>query len=178
MTDDAFDAQFQVLVPVEPSAQVVSRTLAAYRSERRRDAFRVRGLAVVGMLGMAAMAMLVVREGEATGNPASMVERGAGPVLPAVDLKVAVVSPTGDVARFAPGDAYTAGTTIRFRVTSTAPTTLTLRRDDAVLWTGPVGAGTADLPVGYTLEAGELAAVFTLEGGAETLRFPLRAVRP
>ncbi len=178
MTDEAFDAQFQGLAALEPPVPLVSRTLAAYRAERRRDAFRVRGLAVAGMLGMAAMAMLVVREGEATGNPASMVERGAGPILPAVDLKVAVVSPTGEVARFAPGDAYTAGTTLRFRVTSSASATLSLRRDDVVIWSGPVGPGTVDLPVGYTLEAGEAAAVFSLEGGAETLRFPVRAVQP
>jgi len=178
VTDEVFDAQFRGLRAPEPPAPLVSRTLAAYRAERRRDAFRVRGLAVAGMIGMAAMAMLVVREGEATGNPADMVERGAGPVLPAVDLKVAVVSPLGEVARFAPGEAYTAGTTLRFRVSSTAPATLTLRRDDVVLWSGPAPAGSTDLPVGYTLEAGEPAAVFSLEGGAETLRFPVRAVRP
>ncbi len=178
MTDDAFDAQFRVLGPIEPSAQVVSRTLTAYKRQRRHDAFRVRGFAVAGMLGMAAMAMLVVREGEVTGNPSAMIERGAGPILPAVDLKVAVVSPSGEVARFVSGHTYTAGTTLRFRVTSTAPTTLSLRRDEAVIWSGPVGTGTVDLPVGYTLEAGEAAAIFTLEGGAEALRFPVRAVAP
>jgi len=178
VTDEVFDAQFRRLHAPEPPAPLVSRTLAAYRAQRRRDAFRIRGLAVAGMIGMTAMAMLVVREGEATGNPADMVERGAGPVLPAVDLKVAVVSPTGEVARFAPGEAYTAGTTLRFRVSSSAPTALTLRRDEIVIWNGAVGAGEADLPVGYTLEAGEAAAVFSLDGGAETLRFPVRAVRP
>jgi hypothetical protein len=53
-----------------------------------------------------------------------------------------------------------------------------LRRDGELLWSGLVPAGGFDVPVGYTLEAGQPAAIFSLEGGDAPVRFPVRAVSP
>ena len=55
---------------------------------------------------------------------------------------------------------------------------LALRRNGVALWTGTVPPGESDLPIGYTLEAGEAAAHFTLEGGALPADLYLPAVAP
>lgn len=106
-----------------------------------------------------------------------LVQRGTGDSLPALELKVAVRTGAGTV-RFAPGERYHAGDTLHFRVLAAAPMTLTIRRNDSILWTGTVPAGESDLPVAYALDAGQPAAVFTVSGGPEELRVDVPAVLP
>ncbi len=169
MTDEQFDQQFAGLARVEPPQALQQRVLATYREERRRDGRRTRAVALVGMFAMAALTLLVVREEQGAGDVDQMVERGSGESPAAVSLKLAVSRPgePGGAARFATGQRYTEGDTLHFRVSASKPVTLTLRRDDHVLWTGPVPAGETDLPVGYAFEAGESQARLVLEGGAE-----------
>jgi hypothetical protein len=98
------------------------------------------------------------------GEPTAMVARGDGEIVPSLELRVAVRR-GASVERLTMGQAYQAGDTLLFRVSAGAPMTLTLRRNDQVLFQGDVPAGDTDLRVGYTLEAGEPAARFVVEGG-------------
>lgn len=177
MTDAELDARFADLGPLAPPEAVSARTLAAVRAERSRAAWRVRAGAALGMAAMAALSLLVVTPPEA-GRPDTMVERGSGEAGVVVDLRVAVRRPTGEVSRFTPGERYAAGDTLMFRLQSTNAVDLKLLRNGVLLWAGRAPAGAFDLPVGYTLEPGEPAAVFSLEGGSEPVRFPVRAVAP
>lgn len=178
MTDPEFDARFRDLGPVEPPSRVADRTVAAWRGERRSAAWRTRTFAVAGMAAMAALSLLVVQDPDRPSDPGQLVERGAGEQSPTVELKVAVTLADGQIERFAANRRYDAGDTLMFRIRTTTSTTLTLRRDGVVVWSGAVPVGESDLPVGYRLEAGESAAIFSIEGGAETLRFPVPAVSP
>lgn len=178
MNDDAFDAQFADLGAVEPAPELSARTLQAWRRERHVGAWRTRGIAIAGMLAMAALALVAVDSPEPSGTAESMIERGAGPSAPNVVLKVAVRSAGGEVSRFAANQRYAAGNTLMFRVSTPAAATLTLRRNGTLVWSGAVAAGETDLPMGYTLEAAETAAHFTIEGGAETLDVYVPAVAP
>lgn len=178
MKDEAFDAQFADLGAVEPTPELSARTLQAWRRERQVGAWRTRGIAIAGMLAMAALALVVVDTPEPRGSTGSMVERGAGPSAPNVVLKVAVRGPGGEVSRFAANRRYAAGNTLMFRVSTHTTAALTLRRNGALVWSGTVAVGETDLPMGYTLEAGENAAHFTIEGGAETLDVYVPAVAP
>ncbi len=177
MTDAELDASFADLGGLAPSPQLSARTLEAVRRERAAGGWRVRILAGVGMAAMAALSLLVVTPPE-RGDPATMVERGSGESAVAVDLRVAVRRPTGELARFAANERYAAGDTLMFRIHTSTATSLTLRRDDVVLWEGTAPGGAFDVPVGYTLEAGEGPAVFTLSGGAELQRVFVPAVMP
>ncbi len=177
-SDDELDARFRELGPIDPPARVEQAVLTTYRAERQRGARRTRWWAVGGMAAMAALSLLVIAEPPARGDPAAMVERGAGEVRPTVELKVAVRLGAGTTERFAADRRYNAGDTLMFRVRTSAATTLTLTRAGVVVWSGPVPAGESDLPVGYQLEAGEGPAIFALTGGAEVLRLPVPAVSP
>ena len=174
--DRAFDLQFSTLAVIGPPRNIETQTLAAWRAERKRTEFRTRLIAGIGMIAMAAMALLVVNDTPIVGTPESMVERGAAAASPAIGVKVSVRTPSGMVERFATNRRYDAGTTLMFRVSIPAPTLLTLRREQQVLWTGELPAGDHDLPVGYTLESGEGAARFLIEGGTEPATIYLPAV--
>lgn len=178
MNDDSFDAQFGALGGVEPAPDLAARTLDAWRRERRVGAWRTRGIAIVGMLAMAALTLLMVDSPDPRGSAATMVERGGGLSAPVVALKVVVRGADGEVARFAANRRYAPGDTLMFRVSTPTATPLTLRRNGVLVWSGNTGAGETDLPVGYTLEAGETAAHFTVEGGAEPLDVFVPAVAP
>lgn len=178
MNDTELDLQLRELGGIEPPELVVRRTVAAYQAERRRSAVRTRVFAVAGMGLMAAMSLFVVSGPPEKGDPATLVERGSGEVLPSVDVKVAVRRAGGTVERFATNQRYAAGDTLMFRVTASTPTSLRLLREGALLWSGPVPAGESDLPLGYTLEAGEAPARFVVEGGAESVTVYLPAVAP
>ena len=177
MTDDSFDARFRDLAATEPPPALVERTLNAYRSARQRDAWRVRGFAAAGMMAMAALSLVVVSGPPHVGDPTKMVERGSGELARSLDVRVAVRRIGGSVERFATNQRYAAGDTLMFRVSVDQPCTVTLRREGVVLWTGPV-SGEMDLPVGYTLEAGEPAARFGLDAGGEPTTVYLPAVAP
>ncbi len=178
MTDEEFDARFGALGSIEPPARVVDKTLAAWRSERQRSAWRTRAFAVTGMVAMAALSLFVVSDPAERGDPALMVERGSGDTLPTVVIKAAIRSTRGSVERFATNQRYAAGDTLMLRVQCSAPATVTLRREGVVLWSGSVPAGETDLPVSYAFEAGEAPARFTVEGGAQTQTVYVPAVMP
>jgi hypothetical protein len=164
--DDRFDARFRAIAGSEPSEVLGARTLAGWRAQRSRHALGVRVVAGLGMLGMAAMTLLVVRDVPERGRIENLVERGDAGTVARVDLKVAVRLPSGEVARFATNRRYVAGSTLLFRVTTSETTRLTLSREHTVLWTGELPPGEHDLPVAYSLEAGEEAARFVVEGGS------------
>ena len=174
--DRAFDQQFSMLAAIAPPPNIEAQTLAAWRAARKQTELRTRLIAGAGMFAMAAMAMFVVNDTPIVGTPESMVERGAATEFSAVGVKVSVRTPSGMVERFATNRRYDAGTTLMFRVALPSPTTLTLRREDQVLWTGELPAGDHDLPVGYLLETGEGPARFVIEGGAEPHTIYLPAV--
>lgn len=177
MTDAELDAKFADLGGLAPSEALCARTLMRVREDRSRSAWKVRLIAVAGMVAMAAMSLVVVTPPE-KGDAASMVERGSGEQAVGVELRVAVRRASGEVSRFVPGERYLAGETLMFRIQSTKPLELQLRRDGELLWSGLVPASGFDVPVGYTLEAGQPAAIFSLEGGDAPVRFPVRAVSP
>lgn len=178
MTDDEFDARFSALGGIEPSPRVVDKTIRAWQAERRRSGSRTRILAAVGMAAMAALSLLVISDPAERGDPALMVERGSGDMLPSVVIKAAVRYGSGSVERFAVNQRYAAGDTLMFRVQCSAPATVTLRREGVVLWSGQVPAGESDLPVSYAFEPGEGPARFTVEGGAEPQTVYVPAVKP
>ena len=82
MKAEACDAQFSELGAIEPRPELAARTLQAWRRERQVGAWRTRGVAIAGMLAMAALALLVVDASDPRGSAESMVERGAGPSAP------------------------------------------------------------------------------------------------
>jgi hypothetical protein len=178
VNDTDFDRQFAELGGVAPPDAVSARTLAAFRRERAQGAWKVRIVAFAGMAAMAALSLVVVAPPE-QGDPAAMVERGGGggPVA-TVDLRAAVRSGNGEIARFAANGRYVAGDTLMFRVTTSAPLSLSLRRDGVLVWAGDVPAGATDLPLAWRFEAGEGPAVFTLSGGPEPLVLRVPAVAP
>lgn len=178
MTDEAFDAQFAALTRIDPAPALVERTLSEVRRERARGAWRVRALAATGMLMMAALTLLTLNAPPESGAAATMVERGSGGSSPAIEMKVAVRVKQGETVRFSTDRRYGAGDTLLFRVHAPAAMELSLRRNGVPVWTGSVPAGESDLPIGYTLEAGQAAAHFTLEGGTQPADLYLPAVAP
>ncbi len=134
----------------------------------------------IGGLLAAAAALLVgyvaLPSGPVPGDPSDWIARGEESIGPAVDLRLAVRSPTGEVARFRRDASYTAGDTLLFRYDAHVPGHLHLVRIDAdgvvVIHQQAVGGtGTADLSgdletggglVGYSMETGEAEAVFAL----------------
>ena len=178
MTDEAFDAQFGALAPLDPAPVLIERTLGEVRRERSRGAWRVRAVAATGMLAMAALTLLTLNAPPQSGTAATMVERGVGGASPAIEMKVAVQMKQGETLRCSTDRRYGAGDTLLFRVHAPAAMELALRRNGVALWTGTVPPGESDLPIGYTLEAGEAAAHFTLEGGALPADLYLPAVAP
>lgn len=114
---------------------------------------------------LAASAALAVRSGtDRVADPSQLVARGAGEVTQSLSLRVAVRR-GATTERLAVGSAYSAGDTLIFRVSSSVAGPIVLRRDDEILYRGSIPAGDSDLPVGYTLEAGQGAARFVVEGG-------------
>jgi hypothetical protein len=63
-----------------------------------------------------------------------------------------------------------------FRVSLIQSANVSLSREGSVLWNGSLDAGEHDLPVGYQLEAGELAARFVVQAGPDTITVYLPAV--
>jgi hypothetical protein len=208
VTDAELDAALRALGPIEPPADVQARVLAAVGLPDARIAEIVGGdipapnvvplptvlpttaptptlararrrWALAGaLLALAAGGTLAMRAlPEPASDPASLVPRGDGDVLPRLGLRVAVRRGTV-VERLTAGRAYAPGDTLLFRVSAPTPLTLTLRRDDEVIFRGPVPAGDTDLPVGYALEAGQGAARFTIEGGGATASVSLPGVSP
>jgi hypothetical protein len=134
--------------------------------------------AIGGALALAAAVILALRVApEPTADLAQLMQRGVGDPVTALSLRVAVRH--GDtVERFAAGRVYHAGDTLIFRVSASETTEVTLRRGSSVLYTGRVGPGDTDLPVGYQLEAGEGPSRFTIEGGGSVEAIELPAVSP
>ncbi len=130
-----------------------------------------------GVFALAAGLLLALPTPAERGDPAQLVPRGAGERVPELGLRVAVRR--GDaVERLSAGRSYRSGDTLVFRVTTQVPMDVTLRRNDTVLFRGPVPAGDTDLPVGYALEAGEGPARFVVEGGGASDAIELPGVTP
>lgn len=177
MTDEAFDRQFAALGGIEPSPLVQARTLAAWESTRRRDAWTIRGIAAAGMLAMAAATLLVVDVPDDSGVHPGMVQRGSGEADVRVELTT-FVKRGNSVERFAVGESYHVGDTLLFRVVAPRGMKLTLFRGESLVWSGQVPKGASELPVGYALEMGEPAAVFRIEGGTEPVSVSVPPVLP
>jgi hypothetical protein len=192
VTDAELDLKLQALGPVEPPRGVQARVLTAVGVSDARVAAligpeplplrmpparpRWRWPVAVASLAMAAAALYaVVPSPPERAQPDALVPRGFGDIRPSLGLRVAVRS-SGQVERLRPGQAYQPGDTLLFRVSSSVPVDIVLRRGDAVLYRGAVPAGDTDLPVGYTLEAGEAAAPFVVEGSGAEARFDMTAV--
>lgn len=176
MTDAELDARFAALAEVPPPPALAVRTLARVQAERDRERLvadppapggwfaRVRArrwALVAALLGVVAF-NLARFEAPEVARPDALVPRGSAEVPPTLDLRAAVRR-GASVERFAVGARYAAGDTLLFRVTTPTATTVRLSRAGVLLWSGPVPAGESDLPVGYTLEAGEVAASFVVE---------------
>ncbi len=177
MTDAEFDRRFTGMQAIEPTPLVVARTLFAWGAARRRDAWAVRAIALTGMIAMAAATVLVVDVPAPPAGHSSMVQRGSGDAAVRVDLAT-FVRQGQSVERFAVGNGYHAGDTLLFRVAVAEPMTLSLYRDDALIWSGRVPAGESQLPLGYTLEAGQRAAVFRVAGGTTYVSVAVAPVLP
>lgn len=163
MTDPELDARFDYMREMEPPPALQERTLALLRQERAREQRGRWALPAAGGLALAASALLLLRGPTATtAEPGQLVARGSSEISAQIGLKVAVRR-AGGVERFQSGARYQPGDTLQFRVFSQDPGQVTLRRNGVVLYQGAVQAGETDLPVGYTLEAGEGASTFLVE---------------
>jgi hypothetical protein len=189
VTDAELDRQLAALGGVEPPPELQRRILSevGVPAERvaalveaprllslprpavapPRLARRWRPFVLIGGLALAAASLLVVRAPTPVADPAALVPRGSTDIAATLALRVAVRQ--GDrVERLAVGQPYRAGDTLLFRVSSPGPADIELRRGDIVLYRGAIPAGDTDLPVGYTLEAGEGPARFVVAvSGAE-----------
>jgi hypothetical protein len=175
VTDEELDTRFAALRDVEPPAAVQRATLRAVADLRERPRRR---LFLTFAVAMAAGLALALRSGApAVGDLARMTPRGAGESASAVDLRVAVRTSAG-VSRLERDRAYAAGDTLLFRVYTSTPADVRLTRDGALLYAGAVPAGETDLPIGYTLEAGEGAAVFRLSAADAATELRIPAVKP
>lgn len=162
MNDDELDRRFRALREVEPPEALARRTLARVEAERAAESRSTAANTRFPAWAWAAAAALVVGLGIAglaphpeVGDPAMMVPKGVDPGPTRTALRLDAAIRQGDtVRRFAAGDGYAAGDTLLFRVTVDRPASLSLLRDGAVLWTGDVPAGSTELPVGWTIEAG------------------------
>jgi hypothetical protein len=179
LTDQELDAQFAALRDVPPPEALTrdthARVLAEIGPAPRRRVHRV-ALAVFAAAAALVLALLVP-SAPPQADPAALVPKGAGEVVPTLDLRVAVRH-GANTERFSAGSRYAAGDTLLFRVSASAPMTLRLSRNGADLWHGPVPSGDTDLPVGYTLEAGEGAATFVVEGEGARALLDVPAVTP
>ncbi len=110
-------------------------------------------------LGLGISGLFLVEPPVERGDPSQMVARGSGGVQARLTLEV-VVRAGERSERLRAGEAYPAGTTLVFRVHSTAEAEVALSRNGEIFYRGRVGPGESALPMGYTLEAGEGAAVF------------------
>ncbi len=129
-------------------------------------------------VALAAAALLTLRTAPpAVGDPAALVARGNAERAPSLEVRVAVSRASG-VERLRAGQAYSAGDTLVFRLSSSTACEVTLRREGELVFQGPVPAGDTDLPVGYTLEAGQGPARFVLEGAGVRSVFDLPGVQP
>ena len=181
MTDQELDTRFAGLADVPPPDALRVRTLALVAAERAQERTldaerppsgwfsRVRErrwtlLAVA--LGLVVINLSVFQP-PSVAPPQDLQPKGAGDVVPHLDLRAAVKHGES-VERLASGARYAAGDTVLFRVTTSIAATATLTRNGVPVWTGPIAAGESDLPVGYTLESGESAAHFEVrtEAGA------------
>lgn len=196
MTEAELDRQLAALPVYLPSADIQARILAEAGvspsriaemvhlappvvvdlAQRPTIARRVWPLAL-GAVALAAGLLLAISAPPERADPATLVPRGAGETVPTLGLRVAV-NRNGAMERLAAGRAYHAGDTLVFRVTTSAPVEITVRRDDAVLFRGSVPAGDTDLPIGYALEAGEGPARFVVEGGGASDAILLPPVLP
>lgn len=171
MTDREFDLRFAGLAEVPPPPALAARTLASVAAERVRAP--ARGYHPVGAwrwsLLVAALALVVLNvwtAGPAPDAPVSgLIPKGSGESASHLDLRAAVKHGES-VERLVSGARYAVGDTVLFRVTTSIAATATLTRNGVTLWTGAIPAGESDLPVGYTLEAGEPAAQFDLTTAA------------
>ena len=185
MTDADFDARFAALRDIEPPLALQASTLTAYAVLRRPQPRKApRWPWAAGGFALAAAALLAVfAQPPERGDPAAFVPRGSGEITPVITLRVAVrtSSATGagdQLSRLSTDTRYRVGDTLLFRVTIPSPMNLTLSRNGVPLWTGPVRGGDVDLPVGYTLEAGDDAAVFRVEGNGVSAEIGTREVAP
>ncbi len=150
---------------IDPPARLTAPRVA-------RPPRAARALAVLAPLALAALALFSLRTPD-HGDPALLVPRGvAGPAAPApLDLDVAVKRTSG-IARLDPNAAYAVGDTLVFQVTLPEPATVALLRSaggvEAVVWSGPVAAGSQALPAGYTLDAGDPVATFTVRATSDS----------
>jgi len=153
-----------------PLAITPPARLPAPRIARPPRAARV--LAVLAPLALAALALLALRA-PTHGDPALLVPRGvSGPASPApLDLDVAVKRASG-IARLDPNAAYAVGDTLVFQVTLPEPATVAILRSaggvEAAVWSGQVAAGAQTLPAGYTLDAGDPVATFTVRATSDS----------
>lgn len=175
MNDQELDSRFQALPALDPPDAVVRETLRALAQERARSRWGRVAVLSGGMMAMAA-ALLVAVWAPAKEQPIVFEPRGTGEVLPLLEVKGAVREADGEVSRLRAGAQYRAGDTLLFRVNVSEPMELTLLREGKIIWTGRVDAGEHDLPVGYALEAGEAAAVFTVEGAGVAQELRVEAV--
>jgi len=186
VTDAELDLQLRALGPIDPPRAVQARVLAAVGVPEARVVALLgpepvplrarsprRWQVAVATFALAAAALYAVLPSPPErAAPDSLVPRGVGELQPSLGLRVAVRSGV-QVERFRPGSTYKAGDTLLFRVSSSVPATITLRRGAVELYRGTVPAGDTDLPVGYTLEAGEAAMPFVVEGAGVEARFDM-----
>lgn len=181
MNDAELDARFRALGFPEPPPALAARTLAAVEVERGLESTRLAvgqppappplaarrprwPLAVLGV-GLAAGLLFALPSPAPVGSPSELVPRGVGEAVATLDLRVAVRSAAGSTERLAAGVGYHPGDTLLFRVSTSAPMEVRLEREGVPLWAGPLPAGETDLPVGYTLDAGDTRASFVVRAG-------------
>ncbi len=167
----AVDAAARALPEIPPPEPLVAATWAAVEAEMAPPR-RARRWAWAGAgLALAAAALLAVRAPDpAPADPGTLVPRGSGEDLPAIELQAAVAS-GGRAARLARGAAVRPGETVYFRVHLDRPAWVGLVRLDAggarLVHAGPVAAGAGELaaegrPLGWRVEPGEGDAVFAV----------------
>ena len=175
--DAAFDLRFAALAELAPPADLSAAVLAAVEREAQVTpaAGMPRWAALGAALALAAALLLVVlppRGGTAL-DPTTLTPKGVGTTRPDVALKVAVSS-HGEIARYRADRRYTVGDVLHFRASVTAPSEALLVRVDpqgaAVVHRQPLAADAElDLPLTWTLEAGEQTAAFALLAAASPL---------
>lgn len=191
MTDDELDRRFRALREEDPPELLVRRTRARVAAERAKEELEARSAPSArtrilrrrwGLLAAALvmMALSFSRWGPTPDrvDPSALVPKGvAVESLPSLELEL-TLRRRGGVERYAGGEGYAVGDVLLFRVTVDRPMTLTIFRDGASLWTGPVPAGATVLPVGWTVEAGEGPAELVVEGEGVRVVRTTPGVRP
>lgn len=187
LDDDAFDARFAGLGPVEPPAAVVDATLARVAALRAEEASANvvplrpsprRWLLAGGTLFAAAAGWLLLPAPPQVADPSALVAKGAGEVAPTLDLRAVVRTAAGRTERVTPGGRYAPGDTLHFRVSASERMKVQLRRDDTVIWSGEIGPDPVDLPAGWQVEAGERPGRFVLEGAGASVELPFGGGTP